>query len=116
LRSIAAAVSPLPRQTVSLRTLTSRDSKPSTTKNRRSVAVSTPNSTKELYMNDISPNKIDIVCHCSGTTQKQIKALIHDGVTSLDGISRMTGACSGCGACDVAVLELLAENIIDHDA
>ncbi len=53
----------------------------------------------------------DIVCHCSGTTKTAIKGLIDDGVDNVDEISRLTGACSGCGACDVLVLELLAGNI-----
>ncbi|MGZ4998310.1 MAG: (2Fe-2S)-binding protein [Methylobacter sp.] len=61
-------------------------------------------------MNDIKPDKKqDVVCHCSGTTKRQIKELINNGVDNFDEISRMTGACSGCGACDVSVLELLAE-------
>jgi bacterioferritin-associated ferredoxin len=61
-------------------------------------------------MNDINPDKKqDVVCHCSGTTKRQIKELINNGADTLDEISRMTGACSGCGACDVSVLELLAE-------
>jgi len=61
-------------------------------------------------MNDINPDKKqDVVCHCSGTTKRQIKELINNGADTLDEISRMTGACSGCGACDVSVMELLAE-------
>jgi bacterioferritin-associated ferredoxin len=61
-------------------------------------------------MNDITTDKKqDVVCHCSGTTKRQIKELINNGVDNLDEISRMTGACSGCGACDVSVLELLAK-------
>jgi bacterioferritin-associated ferredoxin len=67
-------------------------------------------------MNDIAPDKKkDVICHCSGTTKEQIKALVNDGIDNLDGISRMTGACSGCGACDVSILELLAENGADCD-
>ena len=61
-------------------------------------------------MNAISPDKKkDVVCHCSGTTKRQIKELVNNGIDSLDGISRMTGACSGCGACDASILEFLAE-------
>ncbi|HEY8034810.1 MAG TPA: (2Fe-2S)-binding protein [Methylobacter sp.] len=68
-------------------------------------------------MNDITPDKkTDVICHCSGTTKEQIKQFINNGIDNLDGISRMTGACSGCGACDVSILELLAENITDCDA
>jgi bacterioferritin-associated ferredoxin len=68
-------------------------------------------------MNAIDPNKKkDVICHCSGTTKEQIKELINNGIDNPDGISRMTGACSGCGACDVSILELLAENTTDCDA
>jgi bacterioferritin-associated ferredoxin len=51
----------------------------------------------------------DIVCRCSGTTRTQIRRLIESGVDDLEGISRATGTCSGCGACDTDILELLAE-------
>ena len=65
-------------------------------------------------MNDIDPDKKkDVICHCSGTTKGQIKELVNNGIDNLDGISRMTGACSGCGACDASILELLAENRAD---
>ncbi len=47
-------------------------------------------------------------------TKRQIKELANNGVDNLDGISRMTGACSGCGACDASILELLTENIADY--
>ena len=61
-------------------------------------------------MNDISPDKsIDIICYCSGTTKEKIKALIDNKITDLDGISRKTGACSGCGACETLILELIDE-------
>ncbi|MGZ4991793.1 MAG: (2Fe-2S)-binding protein [Methylobacter sp.] len=61
-------------------------------------------------MNDINRDKSDVICHCSGTTKKQIKDLVNSGIDNLDGISRMTGACSGCGGCDVSILEFLSEN------
>jgi bacterioferritin-associated ferredoxin len=61
-------------------------------------------------MNDTRPEKKkDVICHCSGTTKSQIIELIDSGIDNLDDISRNTGACSGCGACDASILELLAE-------
>jgi bacterioferritin-associated ferredoxin len=42
-------------------------------------------------------------------TQEKIKALIENGITDLDGISRRTGVCSGCGACENLILQLIAE-------
>jgi len=61
-------------------------------------------------MNDsYTDRKKDIICGCSGTTTEQIKRLVDNGVDDLDRISRATGACSGCGACDTDILALLAE-------
>lgn len=61
-------------------------------------------------MNNSNPDrKMDVICNCSGTTREQIKALYDNGVDNLERISRRTGACSGCGACEASILELLAE-------
>jgi len=65
---------------------------------------------KNLDMNE----KKDVICCCSGTTKRQIRELIKNGVNDPDGISRMTGACSGCGACDILILELLGDNTTDN--
>jgi len=58
-----------------------------------------------------SDRKKDIICGCSGTTTAQIKKQIDKGVEDLECISRATGACSGCGACDVDILAFMAEYI-----
>ena len=58
--------------------------------------------------------KEDVICYCSGTTKDQINALIVQGIAELDLISRQTGACSGCGACDVVIMELIAEHERDQ--
>ena len=61
-------------------------------------------------MNDIRPDKNkDVICHCSGTTTEKIKELVANNINDLDGISRKTGACSGCGACETSIVELIAE-------
>ncbi|MGZ8237036.1 MAG: (2Fe-2S)-binding protein [Methylobacter sp.] len=59
---------------------------------------------------DHQDRKNDIICHCSGTTEQQIMELIDNGTDNLESIARMTGASSGCGACEDSVLELLAEH------
>lgn len=60
-------------------------------------------------MNEINTDKKrDIICHCTGTTEEKIKELIESGVDSLDKLSRNTGACSGCGACETSITDLLA--------
>ncbi len=59
----------------------------------------------------------DVICYCSGTTKEKIKALIAQGITNLDMISRATGACSGCGSCDVEVKSLIiSEQGANHQA
>ena len=60
-------------------------------------------------MNDVVLNKLNIICHCSGTTQEKIKALIDNGITDLDSLSRRTGVCSGCGAYENLILQLIAD-------
>ena len=60
-------------------------------------------------MNDDELNQLGIICHCSGTTQEKIKALIENDITDLDGLSRRTGVCSGCGAYEHLILQLIAE-------
>jgi NAD(P)H-nitrite reductase large subunit len=52
--------------------------------------------------------KDDVICYCSGTTKEQIKALMAQGIYDLDLISRETGACSGCGSCDITIKAILA--------
>ncbi len=57
------------------------------------------------------PNKKeDVICDCTGTTKEKIKQLIENGANDLDKISSATGAGTGCGSCDVLIMELLATN------
>jgi len=52
----------------------------------------------------------DVICDCSGTTKAKIQQLMDNGADTLDKISRATGACSGCGACDILISEMLTEH------
>jgi len=52
-----------------------------------------------------------IICGCTGTTQEKILTLIAQGF-DLDKISSATGATSGCGACDAAIMDLVNEYTI----
>ena len=64
----------------------------------------------DKLMNDIKPNPPpEIACHCSGTTKEKIKELVENQLIDLDGLSRKTGVCSGCGGCEGLLLELIAE-------
>ncbi|CAI8720390.1 (2Fe-2S)-binding protein [Methylocaldum szegediense] len=66
---------------------------------------------------DYPDQKKDVICRCSGTTTAQIKRLVDKGVNDLESLSRATGACSGCGACDTDIMALLAEyaSPVSHD-
>jgi len=48
-----------------------------------------------------------VICACSGTTAAQIKQLLAEGVADLERLSRITGACSGCGGCEFEVQQLI---------
>ncbi len=48
-----------------------------------------------------------IICHCSGTTEETIKALVLNNIFDFEEISRKTGVCSGCGSCEDLVLDLI---------
>jgi bacterioferritin-associated ferredoxin len=61
-------------------------------------------------MIDNTDSKKDLICTCSGTTKTQVLELIAKGINNLDRISRITGACSGCGACDTDILKLLTDS------
>ena len=60
---------------------------------------------------NINPDdKLDdaVMCDCSGTTRAEIKSLFEQG-KDMDGISRWTGALSGCGGCEWDIAEFLNE-------
>ncbi|MDO9280748.1 MAG: (2Fe-2S)-binding protein [Methylotenera sp.] len=58
-------------------------------------------------MNTMNANLADeVMCHCSGTTRGKIQSLFEQGL-DVDGISRMTGAISGCGGCEWDIAQLL---------
>ena len=58
-------------------------------------------------MNLLDPNLSDeIICPCSGTTRGEIAELFAQG-KDIDGISRWTGAVSGCGGCEWDIADML---------
>jgi NAD(P)H-nitrite reductase large subunit len=62
-----------------------------------------------MTTNDLN-KKEDVICDCTGTTKAKIKQLIEKGADDMDKISSATGAGTGCGSCDVLILELLKTN------
>ncbi|MCK5354667.1 MAG: (2Fe-2S)-binding protein [Methyloprofundus sp.] len=59
-------------------------------------------------MPDNTPDKQDtVICTCTGTTKEKIEELIEKGADNLDKISSATGANTGCGSCDILIVELL---------
>jgi bacterioferritin-associated ferredoxin len=61
-------------------------------------------------MTDLSE---EIICDCSGTTRAKINQLIEDGKDSFEKIASATGAGTGCGSCDVLIMDILAEKSIE---
>tara|TARA_R110002049_G_scaffold162439_8_gene328211 strand:+ start:1303 stop:1503 length:201 start_codon:yes stop_codon:yes gene_type:complete len=61
-------------------------------------------------MTDLSE---EIICDCSGTTRAKIYQLIDNGKDSFEKIASATGAGTGCGSCDVLIMDILAEKKID---
>lgn len=55
----------------------------------------------------------DVICYCSGTTARQIKQLLDDGISDPERISRITGAASGCGGCEFEFQQLISEHAQD---
>ena len=49
----------------------------------------------------------EIICDCTGTTRAKIQQLINDGADCIDHIADATGACTGCGSCDILVMEII---------
>ncbi|NOQ13608.1 MAG: (2Fe-2S)-binding protein [Methyloprofundus sp.] len=61
-------------------------------------------------MPDSTPDKQEtIICTCTGTSKEKIKQLIKQGADTVDKISSATGANTGCGSCDILILELLVK-------
>lgn len=50
-----------------------------------------------------------IVCHCKGTTDRDIRAAAARGRGTCHEVERRCGAGTGCGGCKPAILALLAE-------
>jgi len=51
----------------------------------------------------------EVICSCTGTTRSKVIQLIKKGAKDLDKIASATGASTGCGSCDVGVLDILKE-------
>ncbi len=51
----------------------------------------------------------EVICTCTGTTRTKVIQLIKKGAKDLDKIASATGASTGCGSCDVDVLDILEE-------
>lgn len=50
-----------------------------------------------------------VICTCTGTSKEKIEQLINKGANTLDQISSATGANTGCGSCDILIVELLQQ-------
>jgi bacterioferritin-associated ferredoxin len=52
-----------------------------------------------------------IVCHCNGTTDREIRRAVRNGAGTLREVSRACGAAAGCGGCSEMVRELIASEL-----
>jgi NAD(P)H-nitrite reductase large subunit len=50
-----------------------------------------------------------VICDCTGTTDIKIQQLIDNGADTLDKIASATGATTGCGSCDILIIEMLED-------
>lgn len=53
------------------------------------------------------------VCLCKGITDRQIKAAINNGASSIGQLRKALGVASQCGKCGVATREILQESLAD---
>jgi len=61
-------------------------------------------------MSEIKPEELnEIICDCTGTTKAKVLSLIKQKA-DLDKISSATGASTGCGSCDVDIINLIDEH------
>ncbi len=51
----------------------------------------------------------EIICTCTGTTKQKVLSLIEQDA-DLDKIASATGAATGCGSCDVDIVNLIEEH------
>lgn len=51
----------------------------------------------------------EVICDCTGTTKEKVLSLIKQKA-DLDKISSATGATTGCGSCDVDIVNLIDEH------
>lgn len=72
------------------------------------------NFVKNGYIGDLQQTRAlqsnDLVCECMSVTKKKLDDLIKQGITSLQEISELTGACTVCRSCKPRILELLGKS------
>lgn len=53
-----------------------------------------------------------LICSCEGVTKGAICSAVHDyGMTDMNGVKKLTKACTGCGGCSPMVKDLLNESL-----
>jgi len=59
--------------------------------------------------NQLQIKQEEIICYCTGTTKEKIAQLMHSENADLDKIISKTGATTGCGSCDVSIVNFIME-------
>jgi len=62
-------------------------------------------------MNKEQENKQKVICTCTGTTEEKVAQLIAKGMDTLDDIANATGASTGCGSCDITIIEIIDSSL-----
>lgn len=55
------------------------------------------------------------VCLCQGITDKQIRAAVAGGATTLEAVRHTLGVASQCGSCGDLAGEIVSESLEDRD-
>ncbi len=53
----------------------------------------------------------NILCHCKMVTEKELKTLLKKGAASVEEVTLLTGAGTGCGRCKPRVVEFVQREL-----
>jgi bacterioferritin-associated ferredoxin len=55
--------------------------------------------------------RVMIVCHCRGITDREVRRCVRSGAHSVRGVSEACGASTGCGGCRPAVRQIVESEL-----
>jgi nitrite reductase (NADH) large subunit len=51
-----------------------------------------------------------LVCNCRSVTESRLRLAVSEGASTVDGLSKATGAGTGCGSCKGELAEIIARH------